>query len=475
MMAERAASRGILVVDDDSMRRSQTVSSLRRLGHEPLEAESSAAARELLVDLGPALVIVDMGMGQDAASFVLRFAAALEPAPRLIATSAAGSVHQAVEAMRLSAMTVLQHPVEPAHLDRWVSSALELPAEVVSNRWLADKPAPRDPIGPTCRLLRGASATIERIYRLIARVGPSDTNVLVTGESGVGKELIAKEIHAASRRSTGPLVTVNCAAIPESLLESELFGHKRGAFTNATSDRDGRFKQAEGGTIFLDEIGEMRLDLQAKLLRVLQEREFTPVGGNETIRGNFRVVAATNQKLEELVAGGGFRKDLYYRLSVFPLEVAPLRDRKDDIPELVEHFIAGFNDDRACEITGIDTSVMLRLMAHDWPGNVRELQNVVERMVILRGDGDLLVEDLPDRLAARPLPEPAAAVTPPHAANDELPEEGVDLKTELINFEVRMIRRALEQTGGNRNQAARLLRLNRTTLVEKIKRHQISA
>jgi transcriptional regulator with PAS, ATPase and Fis domain len=325
--------------------------------------------------------------------------------------------------------------------------------------------------------MRGHSGALEKVYRMIGRVAPNSTNVLITGESGVGKELIAQEIHCASRRSNGPLVIVNCAAIPDSLLESELFGHKKGAFTNATSDREGRFKQAHGGTIFLDEIGEMKLDLQAKLLRVLQEREFQPVGSNDTIKGDFRVLAATNQELENLVEQGKFRKDLYYRLSVFPIQIAPLRERREDIAELVEHFIVEFNEDRFTEISGIGPSIMESLTAYEWPGNIRELRNVVERMVILRGEGELLYEDLPERFLKKvitnlPIPAPSEPDgTPNHFA---LPSNGLNLKAAVLAYEVSLIKQALHQTSGNKNQAAQLLHINRTTLVEKIKRLKIS-
>jgi len=478
--SESAKPNLILVVDDKERRRRQLIAVLEGRGLNAIEAENGVQARTQMEKHTPAGVIVELDMKDDDAMFVLRTAQAFENAPRIIAKSDLGSVTQAVQAMQEGAVTVLQAPINETVLFEQLERIVLLPQQAPANPWVAESQTENRPsqIERKARLMRGHSAALERVYKMISRVAPNDTNVLITGESGVGKELIAQEIHCASRRNNGPLVIVNCAAIPENLLESELFGHKKGAFTNATNDRDGRFRQADGGTIFLDEIGEMKLDLQAKLLRVLQEREFQPVGSNDTIRGDFRVLAATNQELESLVDRGLFRKDLYYRLSVFPIQVAPLRERKEDIPELIEHFIVEFNEDRFTEITGIGPSIMDRLVNYEWPGNIRELRNVVERMVILRGEGELLFEDLPERFvkmpeAAIPIPAPATATSTP-VPNLVLPANGLNLKEAVMAYEVALIKQALEQTSGNKNQAAQLLNINRTTLVEKIKRLKIS-
>ena len=476
----------VLLVDDDVAARRPLATALREAGHAVLEADSGVAAGEILARVEPRIVIAELDMPDGDGPFVMKAAQALPTPARLIVTARSGDLSKAVEAMQNGAMTVLQQPVDAEHLVQHVGRAAALPEAAASNRWVAQRADHSARISEGARLMRGNSESLQRLYRLIERVAPTDSHVLVTGESGVGKELAAKEIHAASKCSGGPLVTVNCAAIPENLLESELFGHKKGAFTNATSDRAGRFRQAQGGTIFLDEIGEMKLDLQAKLLRVLQEREFQPVGGNETIKGDFRVIAATNQKLEDLVAAGQFRKDLYYRLSVFPLQLAPLRERPEDVPALTSHFIERLNQERATAIDAIDDVVMTRMSAYDWPGNIRELRNVVERMVILRGEGRIELEDLPDRIRER-----IASIPPPplrpvnleapangHRSTDDrqsaLPADGIDLNAALRAYEVSMIEQALVHTEGNRNRAAKLLKINRTTLVEKIKRFGIA-
>lgn len=478
----------ILVVDDEL----DVVRAVRRLlsaDHwRVLEAKSGIEGRRILLEENPRVVITDLNMPDGDGMFLLKVAQSLPQPPRVIVMTGYGTVDRAVEAMQLGAMTLIQKPFDVDVFKSHVERAFNLPTEVPPNALFSKAPEPASiNIAPEDRLMIGHSKALERVYQMISRVGPSDTTVLVTGESGVGKELVARELHNASKRKDGPLVTVNCAAIPEALLESELFGHKKGAFTNATSDRHGKFKQAEGGTIFLDEIGEMKLDLQAKLLRVLQECEFQPVGSNQTIKGDFRVVAATNQPLEELVEKGLFRKDLYYRLSVFPIPVAPLRSRKDDVESLLRYFVQTLNQDRATQITGLASEVLERLVAYPWPGNIRELRNVVERMVILRGDGELLLEDLPERILNQRVESEEAAETSSFkdevttgvhldssSAKDlQLPETGLDLNEALRNFEIELIKQALSRTGGNRNQAARLLKINRTTLVEKIKRNSI--
>ena len=469
----------VLVVDDNQRRRENLSSILTSRDLRVLEASSGVQARTQIENQTPNAVIVELDMKDDDALFVMQVAQSFDAPPKIIAKSELGSVSQAVQAMQHGASTVLQAPLNvDAIVEQLRLNALP-ETELSAAPWL-DEEHSNSPsqIEKNKRLMRGSSNVLERVYRMIGRVAPTSTNVLITGESGVGKELIAQEIHGASSRSDGPLVTVNCAAIPDSLLESELFGHKKGAFTNATSDREGRFRQATGGTIFLDEIGEMKLDLQAKLLRVLQEREFQPVGSNETIKGDFRVVAATNQELETHVEKGLFRKDLYYRLSVFPVQIAPLRERKEDIPELVEHFIQEFNEDRFTEISGISASVMNSLTNYDWPGNIRELRNVVERMVILRGEGEIEDDDLPERFIHEPEP-----ILPSYEQNEsnsqqtsrklEFPPEGINLKAALVDYEKSLIGQALTFTNGNKNKAAQLLSINRTTLVEKIKRLKI--
>jgi transcriptional regulator with GAF, ATPase, and Fis domain len=308
----------------------------------------------------------------------------------------------------------------------------------------------------------GSSGALRGVLEVVSKVADTESTVLVTGESGTGKELIARAIHYNSRRADRALVTVNCGAIPEELLESELFGHVRGAFTNAVAHREGRFSLANGGTIFLDEIGDMSPNLQVKLLRVLQDRTFEPVGSSKTLQVDVRVIAATNQQLEQAIRDGRFREDLYYRLNVIPIEVPPLRERREDVPLLAQHFLDVLNHERQTKVESISDEAMARLCSYGWPGNVRELENLIERLTVLRGDGEIGVDDLPESFTRSP--ETAAPRAP------KIPELGLSFRDVVDDFEADLILQALEQTGWNKNRAARLLGLNRTTLIEKIKK-----
>jgi DNA-binding NtrC family response regulator len=290
--------------------------------------------------------------------------------------------------------------------------------------------------------------------------------VLITGESGTGKELVARALHYNSRRADRMLVTVNCGAIPEELLESELFGHVKGAFTNATHNREGRFAMADGGTIFLDEIGDMSPNLQVKLLRVLQEKTFEPVGSSKTVRVDVRIIAATHQDLPRLIEENRFREDLYYRLNVFPIANPPLRARREDIPLLVHHFLDIAAQERHSKVDAISDEAMECLVAYDWPGNIRELENTVERLAILAGGSEIVVEDLPEQL--RGTRSPAGSPGP------DLPADGISLNAAVDELERELIRQALDRTQWNKNRAAQLLGLNRTTLLEKIKKRGLT-
>ena len=314
-------------------------------------------------------------------------------------------------------------------------------------------------------ILLGDSRAMRAVRELVTQVGPSEASVLIQGETGTGKELVAWSIHQASNRANGPFVPVNCGAIPAELLESELFGHEKGAFTGAIANRQGRFELAAGGTLFLDEIGDMPLDMQVKLLRVLQERTFERVGSTQTIQANVRVVAATHQDLESLVAEKKFREDLYYRLDVFPIETPALRDRTADIGLLISHQIAQL---KAGGLTFTDKAIA-QLQKHTWPGNVRELMNLVERMSILHAGKEVDVAQLPEKYrfgVESELPEMSGGSRPDRS----LPEEGIDLKDFLTRTEIQMIEDALDRTGGVVAKAAELLGLGRTTLVEKMKK-----
>jgi transcriptional regulator with GAF, ATPase, and Fis domain len=301
---------------------------------------------------------------------------------------------------------------------------------------------------------------------MVEKVADTDSTVLVTGESGTGKELVARALHYNSSRADRMLVAVNCGAIPEELLESELFGHVKGAFTNAVHHREGRFTLADGGTIFLDEIGDMSPNLQVKLLRVLQERTFEPVGSSRTTRVDVRIIAATNQDLPRLIEAKSFREDLYYRLNVLPIEVPPLRERREDVPLLVHHFLDVARQERGCRVESVNDDAMRLLMAYAWPGNVRELENVIERLAILAAGAELCVDDLPS-MFLKDSPEVGCSAP-------VVPSSGLDFNGTVEQFEADLLRQALEHTHWNKNRAAQLLGLSRTTLLEKIKKRRLS-
>jgi transcriptional regulator with PAS, ATPase and Fis domain len=310
--------------------------------------------------------------------------------------------------------------------------------------------------------IKGNHPVMEKILNIAQKVAGTDSTVLISGESGTGKELVARYIHANSRRASNPFIAVNCGAIPSELLESEMFGHERGAFTGAVGARMGMFQLANGGTIFLDEIGEMTPPLQVKLLRVLQDREIRPVGADRTIKVDVRVIAASNRELAVEVEKGRFREDLFYRLQVIPLLIPPLRERRSDIPTLVQYFLEKHNQKHQGLAARISDEAMVHLWEYDWPGNVRELENLVERLVILSDDGLINVQHLPSNIRSfisdKKIPRPT------------LTEEGIDLNQAVEEFEYRLIDEALRRTKGNKQAAARLLGLKRTTLVAKLRR-----
>ncbi len=336
----------------------------------------------------------------------------------------------------------------------------------------------------------GRSSSMRQIHRLIEQVAPFESNVLILGESGTGKEMAARHIHELSGRGKHPFVPVNCGAIPAELLESELFGHEKGAFTGALSTRLGRFEFAEGGTLFLDEIGDMSLQMQVKLLRVLQERSFERVGSNRTIRCNVRIIAATHRDLEAAIEDGRFREDLFYRLNVFPLQIPPLRDRLDDLPVLIEHLVARQSQVPQRTIRLHDSAIE-SLSHNSWPGNVRELANLLERLMILYPGHTITAEDLPERYRfntngsrSTPTPTPTldhedvvliAAPQANDAQDTLLPRGGLDLKDHLCAIELGLIRKALAEADGTVAEAARLLRMRRTTLVEKLRKYRLTA
>lgn len=320
----------------------------------------------------------------------------------------------------------------------------------------------------------GTSAPMRALFDMITKVAASNATVLIQGESGTGKELAARAIHQLSDRHAKNFVPVNCAAIPDDLLESELFGHVKGSFTGAYANRIGRFEMADKGTLFLDEIGDMKANLQVKLLRVLQNREFEPVGASKSQKVDVRIVAATNKNLEELVVSRDFREDLYYRLSVIPITIPPLRERREDIPVLIHTFLTRFNADKRHAVKGFSRESLGILCNYEWPGNVRELENLVERLVILKGSGLIVPDDLPEKYLSGKGSYSALVQVPGLSSDNVLPDGGICLNSAVDEFENNLIMQALARSGGNKKEAALLLNLKRTTLIEKLKKKNLA-
>ncbi|NVN91411.1 MAG: sigma-54-dependent Fis family transcriptional regulator [Desulfuromonadales bacterium] len=322
-----------------------------------------------------------------------------------------------------------------------------------------------------CSTIIGRSRPMLNLFEMIEKVAESSATVLIQGESGTGKELAARAIHELSGRNTKNFVPINCAAIPDDLLESELFGHVKGSFTGAYANRIGRFEMADKGTLFLDEIGDMKAALQVKLLRVLQTREFEPVGSTKSQKVDVRIIAATNKNLEKMVISKDFREDLYYRLSVIPIHIPALRERREDIPLLIHNFLTIFNADSRYSVKGFSREALDILCNYEWPGNVRELENLVERLVILKNSGFITPDDLPEKY----LSGGSVRIQPPNLSEaEDLPQEGICLNTAVDHFENRLILQALARTGGNKKEAAALLNLKRTTLIEKLKKKNLA-
>jgi DNA-binding NtrC family response regulator len=450
----------VLVVDDEELYRRSLGRILSRVGHLVTEARDAADALSLLAHGGVDLVVADIRMPGLNGLELVRQIHEIDPDLPCIVVTGFASPESSVEALRAGAFWYLEKPFDQGHLDvvrRLVEQAIEHGHLKAENRALQSE------LRTKYRFenIVGHSGALRSVLDVVSKVARTDSTVLVTGESGTGKELIARAIHYNSRRVERRLVTVNCGAIPEELLESELFGHVRGAFTNAVSSREGRFSLANGGTIFLDEIGDMSPNLQVKLLRVLQEQTYEPVGSSKSETVNVRVIAATNQDLGTAIREGRFREDLFYRLNVIPIEVPPLRQRREDIPLLVLHFLDVLNQERGTKIDSISDAALEVLCRYDWPGNVRELENLMERMTVLRGGGEIDIDDLPESVRRVPAPVFEA---------ESFAGSEVDFRGVVDRFQSELIRDALAKTGGNKKEAAEYLGLNRTTLIEKIKK-----
>ncbi len=446
----------ILIIDDDVSLRRVLEYHLQEAGYEVTTAASGEEGLARFGELAPQLVICDMQMpGMDGLQVLHAIKQRSAETPVIIIT-AFGSVDVAVQAMKQGAYDYIAKPFNRDELRLTVARALQLTDLTSENRRLKEALAEHDEY----RSMVGASPAMEKVYQVVRKVADSDASVLLSGESGTGKELVARALHTRSSRSSCPFVAVNCAAIPHDLLESELFGHSKGAFTGAVKDKPGKFQQADGGTIFLDEVGELPLGLQPKLLRVLQERVVTPVGGNREQRLDLRVVAATNRDIEQAISEGRFREDLYYRLAVIPLHLPPLRQRREDIPLLLRHFCSK----HGAQAVRFDEAALAILQQYAWPGNVRELENLVERLLIMRTGAEITCADLPDKLR-----HPAnGGAAPLNVIN--LPDGGYPLE----QLEREVIITALERTGWNQTAAARFLHIPRHTLLYRLEKYGIT-
>jgi len=471
-----SATKRVLVVDDNDLMREGLELLMRRRGHTTLSASGGKEGLRLLDEEGADLVITDLKMAKVSGMKVLEQVKKASPDTEVLVITAHGTVETAVEAMKLGACDFISKPfsseefgIKVDRILREQEARLRLRQENmalrVENTYLRSE-AETGAGGTRYGEMVGHSEVMRRIQRFVEQVARSDSTVMVYGESGTGKELVARAIHARSPRHRGPFVRVNCGALPEGLLDSELFGHERGAFTGAERQRRGRFELANGGTLFLDEISTISAATQVRLLRVLQERELERVGGEKTITVDVRIVAATNTPAEELLSGDTFRNDLFYRLHVVPVTVPPLRDRKDDIPRLATHFIKKLQPRTRSRVTGVSDAAMERLEAYDWPGNVRQLENVIERALVLAEDSVLQATDLPF------LPNEGNAGEA--GKGGRIPDDGVDLARSVDGMEEKLIRQALDQSGGVKAEAARLLGLNKSAFYYKLKKYGIS-
>ncbi len=446
----------ILVVDDDASLRKMLDAVLTEDGYEITQADDGSKAVSAVKERFYDLILMDIRMAQIGGIVALKKIKKLNPEIPVIIMTAYASVDTARDALKSGAFDYLTKPLDIDELKLIVRRALHHHQLEQENRYLKERLDDKFDFGN----IIGSSHPMRRLFETLSLVAPTEATVLVTGESGTGKELIANAIHQNSPRRDHPMVKVNCAALPETLLESELFGHEKGAFTGAISRSRGKFQLAHRSTLFLDEISEMTPATQAKILRALQEREVEPVGGDKTIAIDTRIVAATHRNLEDEVKGGRFREDLYYRLNVVKVEIPPLRSRPEDIPLLSELFLKRFVEKNRKMIKGFTPKSVDILMRHDWPGNVRELENVVERAVIMATGDRITPEDFPAALTESEAPE-------------RVDQSGNPSARTLKEMEKEMILRTLAETGGNRTHAARILGISRRTLQLKIKEYGI--
>jgi len=438
----------VLVVDDEQSMREFLAICLRRAGHQVSVADSGAAGVAQLEANPTDVVVTDLRMPGDLDGLgLLEQVKQRRIDTEVILVTAFATADTAIAAMKQGAYDYLTKPFKVDEINAVIGRAME------KRRLIAENLALKDQVAGRVRLaqLLGRSRAMQKVFELIGKIHSTRTSVLITGESGTGKELVARALHTEGSRSAAAFVAVNCGAIPDELMESELFGHMKGSFTGAHADKPGLFRQAQGGTLFLDEIGELSLGLQVKLLRALQERKVKPVGASTETEVDVRVVAATNRDLEAEVARSAFRQDLYYRLNVIEVRLPPLRQRREDVPLLVEHFVRRFTADQGKELRGLEPAAIKRLEEYDFPGNVRELENIIERAVALAPGPTIGLDDLPVLRTSGARAQPGADASAP------FPDDGVDLDRLVYDYERGIVQKALDRAGGVRKRAAALL------------------
>ena len=450
--------RRVLVVDDEENIRLVLRTLLRKHGYEVEVAESAEAALGLVDSFGPDVILTDVRMPKMSGLDLLATLKAKNALATVIVMSAYGSIDLALEAIQAGAYDYVSKPFKPDEVVLALRKAEERETLRRENRALKEQISQQAQF----ESMLAKSPQMVEVFKTITKIADFKTTVLITGESGVGKELVAKALHSRSSRKSGPFVAINCGAIPENLLESELFGHKKGAFTDATSDKRGLFEEASGGTLFLDEIGELPLNLQVKLLRVLQEENIRRLGDSRDVKVDVRIVAATHRDLTAEVKAGRFREDLFYRINVLHVALAPLRERREDVPLLVDHFVAKNNTRLGTRIRGVTPEARKILLEYGWPGNVRELENTIERAMVLCESDAIGAGDLPERVRE--------ALDPVQV---QLRTGELSVKKTVAAVEQILITRALKKTGGNRTRAAELLEISHRALLYKIKDYKI--
>ncbi|MEE9911252.1 MAG: sigma-54 dependent transcriptional regulator [Deltaproteobacteria bacterium] len=453
----------ILIADDNELNKETLTEILREEGYDVKAVNDGREGIESFLEEKYDIIITDLRMPHVDGLEFLKYIKDTNKDNIVIMITGHGTVNAAVSAMKMGAFDFITKPIKDDLVKLSVSRAINFARLRDENMSLKEHLREKQDFDK----IIGYSDCMKKVFDTIDKVSNSDSTVLITGESGTGKELVARAIHYKSDRRNQPMIPVNCGAIPEELLESELFGHEKGAFTGAIRNRLGRFELAQGGTIFLDEIGDMSPALQVKVLRVIQEKQFERIGGVKTINADVRIIAATNQNLEKAVAEKQFREDLFYRINVIPINLPALRERGSDILILANHFLMTFNKLKRKNVGHISPDVVNHLMHYHWPGNVRELQNLIEMLVVMKEEGDICIEDLPVKI--RNVPN-----GPPANTDMTLSEDGIDFNGYISRLEKELLLKALKMSGGVKNRAAKLLNLNRTTLVEKLKRLNIA-